>query len=80
MNKRKFLGMAAGPLSFIAVATSPGYSKAASTTQRNSATWKVPSGVKKIRVRSWNSDGSPDMDRTLNVEPNQTFRIDAIEE
>jgi len=79
MNKRKFLGMAVGPLSFIAVATSPGYSKAASTSQRNSATWKVPPGIKQIRVRSWNADGSIDMDRTLNVSPNQVFRIDAVE-
>ena len=53
---------------------------AATNTNRNSATWKVPPGVKKIRVRSWNPDGSKDMDRTLNVEPNQTFRIDAIED
>jgi hypothetical protein len=49
-------------------------------SSRNTATWKVPPGVKKIRVRSWNSDGSPDLDRTLRVEPNQTFRIDAIED
>jgi hypothetical protein len=52
----------------------------AATTQRNNATWKVPSGVKKIRVRSWNPDGSVDLDRTLNVSPNQVFRIDAIED
>ena len=52
----------------------------AATSQRNTATWKVPPGVKKIRVRSWNADGSVDLDRTLNVEPNQTFRIDAIED
>lgn len=49
-------------------------------TQRNNATWKVPAGVKKIRVRSWNPDGSIDLDRTLNVLPNQVFRIDAIED
>ncbi len=48
-------------------------------TNKNSATWKVPPGIKKIRVRSWNADGSKDLDRTLNVEPNQVFRIDAIE-
>jgi hypothetical protein len=52
----------------------------AATSQRNTATWKVPAGVKKIRVRSWNPDGSIDLDRTLNVSPNQTFRIDAIED
>jgi hypothetical protein len=53
--------------------------KAASAPNRNSATWKVPPGIQKIRVRSWNADGSPDLDRTLNVEPNQVFRIDAID-
>lgn len=53
---------------------------ATAATQRNNATWKVPAGVKKIRVRSWNPDGSIDLDRTLNVSPNQVFRIDAIED
>lgn len=72
MNKRSLLaGLTALP--FFAT-----ISYAAS--QRNTATWKVPPGVQKIRVRSWNADGSPDMDRTLSVEPNQTFRIDAIED
>lgn len=72
MNKRFLLaGLAALP--FFSVAAS-------AATQRNTATWKVPPGIKKIRVRSWNADGTPDMDRTLSVEPNQTFRIDAIEE
>ena len=77
MNKRKFLGMAAGPLSVIMVGL--GGKSALAAIQRNTATWKVPSGVTKIRVRSWNADGSPDLDRTLSVEPNQTFRIDAVE-
>lgn len=71
MNKRMLFGaLAALPLSVVA---------AKAATQKNSATWKVPSGVTKIRVRSWNADGSPDLDRTLNVEPNQVFRIDAID-
>jgi hypothetical protein len=72
MHKRSLLaGLTALP--FFAIV-------ADAATQRNNATWKVPPGVKKIRVRSWNADGTPDMDRTLNVEPNQVFRIDAIEE
>lgn len=79
MNKRKFVGMAAGPLVLFMGAMGAGRSSFAAT-QRNNATWKVPAGVTKIRVRSWNADGTPDMDRTLNVEPNQTFRIDAIED
>lgn len=72
MNKR-FLLRALAALPFI------GMGAAAHATQKNSATWKVPPGVDKIRVRSWNADGTPDMDRTLRVEPNQIFRIDAIE-
>lgn len=87
MNKRdliKNIGMKAGEITIIAAGIGVGRSMVAeaqaAATQRNSATWKVPPGVKKIRVRSWNSDGSPDMDRTLRVEPNQTFRIDAIED
>jgi hypothetical protein len=73
MDKRMlFTALLALPFASVAA-------KAANVSQRNSATWKVPPGVKKIRVRSWNSDGSPDLDRTLNVEPNQVFRIDAIE-
>ncbi len=71
MNKRYLL---AGLTSL------PFFATLATAAQRNSATWKVPAGIKKIRVRSWNADGTPDMDRTLNVEPNQTFRIDAIED
>lgn len=73
MNKRSILA-ALSVLPFITVAAS------AATTQKNQAVWKVPAGVRKIRVRSWNADGSPDLDRTLNVEPNQVFRIDAIED
>lgn len=72
-TKRSLLaGLTALP--FLSVAT------LAATSQRNTATWKVPPGVQKIRVRSWNPDGSVDLDRTLSVEPNQTFRIDAIED
>ena len=72
MNKRNILaGLATLPLIETAAI--------AATPSRNTATWKVPPGVTKIRVRSWNADGSADMDRTLSVEPNQTFRIDAIE-
>lgn len=78
MNKRNFIAvvgsMAAAIVPVIATA------EAANAVQKNSATWKVPAGVKKIRVRSWNADGTPDLDRTLNVNPNQVFRIDAIED
>lgn len=71
MNKRlMFLGMFAIP--FLGVA------KANAANNRNTVTWQVPEGVSKIRVRSWNPDGSSDIDRVLSVEPNQTFRIDVV--
>lgn len=63
------LGLLAVPFAFVSA-------KAASS--RNTVTWEVPSGVTKIRVRSWNPDGSKDIDRVLSVEPNQTFRIDVV--
>ena len=71
MNKRLiFLGLLSAP--FIAA------SKALASSNRNSVTWEVPRGVTKVRVRSWNPDGSKDLDRVLKVEPNQTFRIDVV--
>jgi hypothetical protein len=70
MNKRWLLaGLAALP--FIGVANA--------ALNRNSATWRVPPGIKKIRVRSWNPNGKANLDRTLNVKPGEFFRIDAIE-
>jgi hypothetical protein len=71
MNKRlMFLGLLSVP--FLAAG------KALASSNRNTVTWQVPPGVKKIRVRSWNPDGSKDLDRTLSVDPNQTFRIDVV--
>lgn len=71
MNKRlMFLGLLALPIA--------GAAKAYAAIKRNTVTWQVPEGVFKIRVRSWNPDGSKDMDRVLSVEPNQTFRIDVV--
>jgi hypothetical protein len=71
MNKRWLLaGLAALP--FIGAAQA--------APNRNSATWRVPPGIKKIRVRSWNPNGKANLDRTLNVKPGEFFRIDAIEE
>lgn len=72
MDKRSLLaGLTALP--FFAIVTN-------AANDRNTATWKVPAGVKKIRVRSWTPDGRKDMDRTLNVVPGELFRIDAIED
>jgi hypothetical protein len=72
MDKRGlFAGLLALP--FLAGATQ-------AQSKRNSASWRVPAGIKKIRVRSWKADGSKDLDRTLNVEPGDFFRLDAIED
>ena len=71
MNKRLILaGLTALP--FFATMTN--------AAAKNSASWRVPAGITKIRVRSWKADGSKDMDRTLNVEPGDFFRLDAIED
>lgn len=70
MNKR---------LLFSALALLP-FVSVANASNRNSASWRVPPGVTKIRVRSWKANGSKDMDRTLTVEPGDFFRIDAIED
>ncbi len=58
----------------------PFFAIVANAAAKNHAVWKVPPGVRKIRVRSWSPDGEPDIDRTLNVEPGEVFRIDAIED
>lgn len=72
MNKRGLLaGLLALPFFTVAAKATP---------SRNAATWRVPPGVKKIRVRSWNPDGKANLDRTLTVKPGEFFRIDAIED
>ena len=71
MNKRYlFLGLLAVP--FL------GTKKSLAGSNRNTVTWEVPPGITKVRVRSWNPDGSKDIDRVLSVEPNQVFRIDVV--
>lgn len=45
---------------------------------RNKAAWTVPAGIDKIRIRSNGPDGSPIFSRELNVEPGQTFYVEAI--
>lgn len=77
MNKRNFiksLGVKLGVATLAVV----GAGKASASATRNTVTWEVPPGVTKVRVRSWNPDGSKDIDRVLSVEPNETFRIDVV--
>lgn len=40
---------------------------------RNHAEWTVPSGVKKINVKSFSKDGERIMNYDFDVEPGQTF-------
>lgn len=45
---------------------------------RNKAAWTVPAGINKIRIRSNAPDGSAIFSRELDVEPGQTFYVEAI--
>jgi len=73
MQKRKLLagllGLAAIP--FVAKASS----NAEAAKSRGSATFVVPAGVEKIRVRSYVA-GDKVLDRELDVQPGQVFKID----
>lgn len=69
MNKRKMMGA----LALLAAAPLVSPANAAKT----SATFSVPTGVKKIRVRSYKG-GRVVIDTMLNVEPGQVFKIDAV--
>ena len=80
MNKRE-IGIKLGEIALVAIGVGVGrslVSEAEASNKKNTVTWQVPEGVNKIRVRSWNPDGSKDMDRVLSVESNQTFRIDVV--
>lgn len=73
MDRRKwFMGL--GALVFGATAAS-----AATKTNpaAKSATYKVPAGITKIRVRSWEGEDEV-LDTHFSVKPGQIFRIDAV--
>lgn len=66
--------------SFIFGLTSlPLFATIANSQEKKSVTWKVPKDVKRIRVRSWDSDGNEVMDTNLNVKSNQVFKIDVLD-
>lgn len=72
MNKRNVFGAVA------ALALAPlmiGRSEA--MPRKAAATFTVPSGVKKLRVRSYRN-GNKVIDTALNVVPGQTFTIDTV--
>ena len=46
------------------------------TNRRDSVTWTVPQGIKRIKVRSWSKDGSEVIDTHFRVQPGQVFQID----
>lgn len=72
MNKRKLF---AGLTALVGLAVP---SAIANAGTRNKAAWTVPPGIKKIRIRSNAPDGSPIFSRELDVEPGQTFYVEAI--
>lgn len=68
MNKRILFG------AFAALLAAPA---AAFAKASGSATFVVPHGVKKIRVRSY-AKGEKVLDRSIPVTPGQTFVIDPV--
>ena len=72
MNKRTLFGGLAA-LVGLAVPTI-----AAGAANRNRATWTVPRGIDKIRIRSTAPDGSSIFSRELDVQPGQTFYVEAL--
>lgn len=57
----------------------PFFATISSATEKKSVTWKVPTNVKRIRVRSWDKNGNEVMDTNLNVNPDQVFKIDVLD-
>ena len=72
MNKRKLF---AGLTALVSLAIP---SVMANAGTRNKATWTVPRGIDKIRIRSNAPDGSQIFSRELDVEPGQTFYVEAL--
>lgn len=76
MEKRKLL---VGLLGLMAIPfAAKASNNADAATSRNKATWTVPRGIDKIRIRSTAPDGSTIFSRELDVEPGQTFYVEAI--
>lgn len=75
MNRRAvFTGLATAMLATPAVAGQA----CVTTSKRDSVTWKVPEGIKRIRVRSWSVAGDEVIDTQFGVKPGQEFRIDVV--
>lgn len=71
MDKRKlFAGL-------IGLCSLPLASALAAPKQSGSATFVVPAGVERIRIRSYKA-GRKVIDREMSVEPGQSFRIDPV--
>lgn len=77
LEKRKLL---AGLLSlpFIATVAAAADNGIRVLSQRN-IRWKVPSDIRRIRVRAWDVKGEEVLDTYLHVKPNQLFQIDVVE-
>ena len=70
MNRRTMLGF---PLGIMTACVTISVARAASN--RNSARWVVPAGVKEINVKSWTKDGERVMNYDFDVEPGQIFSL-----
>jgi hypothetical protein len=57
----------------------PFFATVAKSEEKKTVRWKVPSNVKKVRVRAWNKDGKEVLDTNLKVVPEQIFQIDVID-
>lgn len=69
MNRRSIL---------MAFLLTPFVASAAKSQENKTATFKVPEGVTKIRVRSWDDTGEEKLDKVLDVTSNQVFRLDVV--
>lgn len=75
MNKRNFIvGLLALPITGIATAV-----EAATSRINETIRYKVKKGSKRIRVRSWRGNDKV-IDIYINVEPGQTFVLEAMSE
>lgn len=45
---------------------------------KNSVSWTVPDGIRRIRVRSWSKEGDEVIDTHFSVKPGQVFQIDVV--
>jgi hypothetical protein len=78
MNRRSIFAGLATALPSLLVGQAMAGQTCVNTPKRDSVTWKVPDGIKRVRVRSWGVDGNEVIDTQFGVKPGQEFRIDVV--